>query len=64
MNPIIGHDLMQARIAELHRQSHRDARAGAARQANYARTPQRARRVRGLTAVMARRVRTALGGTA
>jgi hypothetical protein len=64
MNPIIGHDLMQARITDLHRQAHRDAQARAARQACRTRTPQHRHHVRGLTAVMARRVRTALGGTA
>ena len=64
MNPIISHDLMQTRITDLHRQAHRDAQARAARQACRTRTPQRMHRVRGLTVVMARRVRTALGGTA
>jgi len=64
MNPIIHHDLMQARIADLHRQARRDAQARAASQAHRTRTRQRTHRVRGLTAVMARRVRTALGGTA
>ena len=64
MNPIIHHDLMQARVADLHRQAHRDAQARAARQACRTRTPQRTYRVRGLTALMARRVRTALGGAA
>jgi len=62
MNPIIGHDLMQARVAELHRQAHHDAQARAASQAHRTRTLQRGHRVRGLTAVMACRVRTALGG--
>jgi hypothetical protein len=64
MNPIISHDLMQARVADLHRQARRDAQARAASQAHRTRTPQRRHHVRGLAAVMARRVRTALGGTA
>jgi hypothetical protein len=64
MNPIIHHDLMQARVADLHRQARRDAQARAACQAHRTRTPQRRHRVRGLTALMARRVRTVLGGTA
>jgi hypothetical protein len=64
MNPIIHHDLMQARITDLHCQAYRDAQARAASQACRTRTPQRTHRVRGLTALMARRVRTALGGTA
>ena len=64
MNPIIGHDLMHAQITELHRQAHRDAQARAASQAHRTRTPQRRHHVRGLTAIMARRVRTALSGTA
>jgi hypothetical protein len=64
MNPIIHHDLMQARVADLHRQARRDAQARAASQARHARTPQPTHRVPGLTALMARRVRTVLGGTA
>jgi hypothetical protein len=64
MNPIIGHDLMQARVADLHRQAHRDAQAHATRRARRARAPQRTHHVRGLTALIPRRVRTALGGTA
>lgn len=64
MNPIISHDLMQARITDLHRQARCDAQARAARQACRTRASQRRPRLRGLTAVMARRVRTALGGTA
>jgi hypothetical protein len=64
MKPTIHHDLMQARITELHRQARRDAQARAASQAHRTRTPQRTHRVRGLTALMARRVRTALGGPA
>jgi hypothetical protein len=54
--------LAQARITGLHGQVHRDAQARATRQARCTRTPQRGHRVGGLTAVMARRVRTALGG--
>ncbi len=49
MNPIIHHDLMQARVADLHRQARRDAQARAASQACRTRTPQRTHRVRGLT---------------
>ncbi len=64
MNPIIHHDLMQARVADLHLQAHRDAQARAARRACRTRTPQRKHRMRGLTTLMARRVRTVLGGTA
>jgi hypothetical protein len=64
MNPIIGHDLMKARITDLHRQAHRDAQARAASQAHRTRAPQRTHRLRGLTALMPRRVRTALGGIA
>jgi hypothetical protein len=64
MNPIIHHDLMQASVTDLHRQAHRDAQAQAARQAHRTWTPQRRHRVRGLTALMARHVRTVLGGTA
>ena len=59
MNPIIGHDLMQARITELYRQAHRDAQAQAASQAHRTRTTQRRHRVRGLTVVMARRAHRA-----
>lgn len=62
MHPIIHSDLMQARVADLHRQAHRDAQARAASQARRARVPQRRHRVRGLSAVMARRVLTTLGG--
>ena len=64
MNPIIQHDLMQARIADLHRQAQRDALARAASRARRrARAHQHAHPVRGLPAVMARRALTALGGS-
>ena len=62
MCPALLYYLAQARITDLHGQAHRDAQARAASQACRTRTPQRTHRVRGLTAVMARRVRTALGG--
>jgi hypothetical protein len=60
MHPAIHHQLAQARIADLHRQAQHDALARAASRARRARTPQR-RPVRGLPAVMARRVLTVLG---
>ncbi len=62
MCPALLYYLAQARITDLHGQTHRDAQARAARQTHRTRTPQRTHRVHGLTAVMARRVRTALGG--
>ena len=62
MNPIMYYDLMHARVADLHRQAHRDAQARAASQAHRARTAQHRHPVRRLPAVMARRMRTALGG--
>jgi hypothetical protein len=62
MCPALLYYLAQARITDLHGQAHRDAQARASSQACRARTPQRGHRVRGLTAVMARRARTALGG--
>ena len=62
MHPAIHCDLAQARIADLHRQAQRDARARAASRARRARTPQRRHPVRGLPAVMARRVLAVLGG--
>lgn len=61
MNPTLQYELMQARIADLHRQARRDAQARAANQAHRTRTPERTHRVRGLPALVARRVRTALG---
>ena len=63
MNPIIHRDLMQARIADLHRQAHRDAQARAAHHAHRARTAQHSHPVRRLPTIVVRRVRTALGGT-
>lgn len=62
MNPIIHYELMQAHVADLHHQAHRDAQARAASQAHRARTALLRPPGRRLPTVMARRVRTALGG--
>ena len=64
MCPALLYYLAQTWAADLHRQAHRDAQARAASQAPRTRTPQPRHRVRGLRALMARCVRTVLGGTA
>ena len=59
MNPIIAHDLMQARIADLHRQAQRYGMARAAALTPHTRQEKRRRRTRlapGRLAVLARRV--------
>lgn len=61
MHPEIHYQLAQARVADLHRQAQRDDQARAASQAR--RAAQRRHPVRGLPAVMARRLLTALGAT-
>jgi hypothetical protein len=60
MNPIIHRDLKRARITDLHREAHRDARARATSQVHRA---QYRHRVRRLPVAVARRVRTAVDGT-
>lgn len=63
MNPIIHHDLMQARVADLHRQAQRDAQARSASRGRHTWTPQRRHPIGGLPAGMARRLLTALVGS-
>ena len=63
MNPIIHRNLKRALITDLHRQAHRDARARTASQAHRVWTAQHRHPVRRLPVAVARRVRTALGGT-
>ena len=62
MHPLIVYYLVQARAAELHRQSQRDAPAQAESQARHTRRLRRGRRARGLPAVEALRVLTVRGG--
>jgi len=52
----------QAWIADRYRQAQRDAPGRAASQARHSRPSPRAHRTRALPAVMARRLRTVLGG--
>jgi len=54
--------LVQTRAADPHRQAQRDPPARAASRARHPRTRRRGHRARGLPAVLARRVRTVLGG--
>jgi hypothetical protein len=61
MHPIIHRDIMQARVADLHRQAQRDAQARTVSQARRAGTQRRHPGHR-IPAVMARRVLTVLGG--
>jgi hypothetical protein len=61
MYPIMRHELMQARVADLHRQAQRDAQARATRQARRAQAHQHRQPGQALPALMARRLRTALG---
>jgi hypothetical protein len=63
MHPIIHRDMMQARVADLHRQAQRDALARAAGRARLARTPRHSHPIRGLPAVAVRRMLTVLGGS-
>jgi hypothetical protein len=62
MCPALLYYLAQTWAADRYRQAQHDKPVRAGRQAHRTRTPQRTHRVGGLTAVMARRVRTALGG--
>ena len=62
MHPELHYQLAQARVADLHRQAQHDAQARAASQARRARAAERRHPVRGLPAVMARRLLTTLGG--
>jgi len=61
MRAVILYYLVQAQAAERHRHAQRDAPTRAASRARHPRTPGR-RRACGLPAVLARRVRTVLGG--
>ncbi len=63
MHPAILHDLAQARIADLHRQAQRDALVRAARRGRRPRLHHRIRPIRGLGAVVARRVLNLLGAS-
>jgi hypothetical protein len=61
MHPIIERDMMQARVADLHRQARRDRIARAAALTPHPRQEKRRRRlVPGRPAVLARRVLTTL----
>jgi hypothetical protein len=62
MCPALLYYLAQTWATDRYRQTQHDRPARAANQAGRTRRPQRTHRVRGLTAVMARRVRIALGG--
>ena len=55
--------LTQARTADRYPQAQRDAPARAANRARHSRPSPRAPRVGGLAAVVARRLRTVLGGS-
>jgi hypothetical protein len=61
MHPAIYHDLVQARIADLHRQAQRDALARAASRSRRAQRRHGAHRVPGLRVVVAGRVLAVLG---
>ena len=54
--------LTQAWTADRYPQAQRDAPAGAASRVRHSRPSPRAHRIRGLPAVVARRLRTMLGG--
>jgi len=62
MHSVILYYVVQAQAAELHRQAQREAPARAAGRARHMRTSQRGHRVRGVSAVVARRMLTVLGG--
>jgi hypothetical protein len=60
MHPAMSDQLMQAQVADLHRQAQRDALSHAAGRARRARTLQHGRHQRGIPAAVARRVLAAL----
>jgi hypothetical protein len=60
MNPAISHQLMQAQVADLHRQAQRDALPQTAGRARRARARQDGQRMRGSRAAVARRFLAAL----
>ena len=62
MHSVILYCVVQAQAAELHRRAQREAPARAATQARRARTARSGHRVRGVSAVVARRMLTVLGG--
>ena len=63
MHSVILYFVAQAQAAERHRRAQREAPARAAGRARRTRTPGRGPRARGLPAVAAHRLRTALGGS-
>jgi hypothetical protein len=62
MRPAFPYYLVQAWTADRYRQAQRGAPARAASRARHTRTPRRRHRVRGLPAVVARRMLTVLDG--
>jgi hypothetical protein len=61
MNPIIHHDLMQARVAGLHRQAQLDALAQAAARARRTWAPRRSQPLRRLPTALACRMLSPAG---